>query len=107
MYFVYLLRCVDSSIYCGYTTDVAHRIKAHKGEIPGGAKYTRSHPPVRVETVWSCFDKSAALSLERALKSLERCEKEALIKDASLSALPEGKIDPSDYFACPEYVGDI
>ncbi len=51
MYFVYVLRCVGSSLYCGYTTDVEHRLKAHTGKIAGGARYTRIFPPVRVEAV--------------------------------------------------------
>ena len=76
MYFVYVLRCVDSSLYCGYTTDVAHRIKAHTGRVRGGAKYTKSHPPVSVEAVWKCPEKGPALALEKLFKNLAKHEKE-------------------------------
>ena len=79
MYFVYVLRCVDSSLYCGYTSDVAHRIKAHCGKVKGGAKYTRLRPPVKVEAVWSCADKGVAMGLEKLIKNLQKKDKERII----------------------------
>ena len=46
--YVYLLRCGDGTLYCGWTTDLVARVKAHnQGK---GAKYTRSRLPV--ELVW-------------------------------------------------------
>ena len=39
-YYVYLVRCADNSLYCGWTTDLERRMEAHNGLIPGGAKYT-------------------------------------------------------------------
>ena len=39
-HYVYLVRCADDSLYCGWTTDLKRRIDAHNGHIPGGAKYT-------------------------------------------------------------------
>ena len=79
MYFVYVLRCVDSSLYCGYTTDLAHRLKAHTGKVKGGARYTKIRPPVRVEAVWSCSEKGAALALEKLIKNLAKRDKERLV----------------------------
>ena len=81
MYFVYVLRCVDSSLYCGYTIDVAHRIKAHTGKARGGAKYTKSHPPVSVEAVWKCPEKGLALALEKLFKNLTKQDKERLVSN--------------------------
>ena len=40
MYWVYLLRCGDGSLYAGITTDPARRLRQHRGELSGGAKYT-------------------------------------------------------------------
>ena len=104
MYFVYILRCVDSSLYCGYTTDVAHRLRAHTGRIKGGAKYTKTHRPVRVERVWKCCGKSDALKLETLFKKLEKARKEELIRDPGMicSFLGE-KLDPSRFELAPEY----
>ena len=31
-HYVYLLRCADDSLYCGYATDVARRVREHNGE---------------------------------------------------------------------------
>ena len=94
MYFVYVLRCVDSSLYCGYTTDVSHRIKAHCGKVKGGAKYTKLRPPVRVEAVWSCSEKGTALALEKLFKNLDKQGKERLVSNgASLPDLFGDKLD--------------
>ena len=40
---IYILECRDGSLYCGITNNIEKRLKQHKGEIIGGAKYTRSH----------------------------------------------------------------
>ena len=40
---IYILECRDGSLYCGITNNIEKRLKQHKGEIKGGAKYTRSH----------------------------------------------------------------
>ena len=64
MYFVYLIRCRGDTLYAGITTDLPRRMRQHRGELPGGAKYTRSHP---------------ALALEAQLKRRSHAEKLALI----------------------------
>ena len=46
-WFLYLIECRDGSVYTGITVDVAARYAAH---ISGkGARYTRSHPPLRLD----------------------------------------------------------
>ena len=59
---VYLLRCPDGSLYCGWTNDLARRLKAHQSG-KGGAKYTKSHGTAAVRLTYAerCADKSAAL----------------------------------------------
>ncbi len=79
MYYVYVLRCEDNSLYTGTAADWQKRFKEH---LLGGkkcAKYTKSHKPVRVEAVWQVEDVSAALRLERYIKKFPKCEKEKLI----------------------------
>lgn len=78
--FVYILRCRDGTLYTGIASDVARRIKQHLGELPGGAKYTRSHIPVSVEAVWMAESDTAARKLEFYLKKLKKEKKENLIK---------------------------
>ncbi len=97
MYFVYILRCVDSSLYCGYTTDLTHSLKAHSGAVPGGAKYTRLHRPVSVEAVWTTERKGAALSLEALIKNLARADKERLIGTDDFSSVFGEKADGSEF----------
>jgi putative endonuclease len=74
---VYLLRCADGSLYCGWTTDVGRRLDAHNAG--SASRYTRSRLPV--DLAWSCSvpDNSAARREEARIKSLPRAEKLALI----------------------------
>ncbi len=81
MYFVYILRCKDDTLYTGITTDIGRRFREHSGDIPNGAKYTRSHVPERFEAVWSCDGRSSASKLEYAVKKLRREQKLRLIED--------------------------
>jgi putative endonuclease len=75
--FVYLLRCRDGSLYCGWTDDLDQRVGTHNAGK--GARYTRSRLPVRL--VWSeeVADRSAALRRELAIKRLTRAEKLAML----------------------------
>ena len=79
MYFVYLVRCRGDTLYAGITTDLARRMRQHRGELPGGAKYTRSHPVIALESAWHAADRSAASMLESQLKCCSHAEKLALI----------------------------
>lgn len=79
MYYTYLLRCADGSLYTGITTDPARRFAQHTGVKPGGAKYTALRHPVRMEAVWRTYDRATASRLEYQLKHLKKAEKEQLI----------------------------
>lgn len=78
MYYVYLLRCADGTLYTGFTNDLARRLAAHNAGR--GAKYTRSRLPVEL-VYWENFsNKSSALKREYAIKRLSRAEKLSLIQ---------------------------
>ena len=77
MYYTYILRCCDGSLYTGYTDDVERRLAVHNSGK--GAKYTRSRLPVSLVYREACADKSTALKREYAIKRLKKPEKEALI----------------------------
>jgi putative endonuclease len=85
---LYLLRCSDSSLYCGITADLKKRLAEHNGEggSKKGAKYTRSRRPVKLVYSRKFKDKSAAMREEARIKSLSRAEKLALIAAAKLKA---------------------
>ena len=82
MAFVYLLRCGDGTLYCGWTTDLDRRLAAHAGGR--GARYTRPRLPVEMVAAWSAPDRSAAQRLECRIKALTRPEKERLVAGAPL-----------------------
>ena len=44
MWYLYILRCGDGSLYTGITTDVPRRLEAHRQGK--GAKYTRGRAPL-------------------------------------------------------------
>ena len=76
-WFVYLLECADGTLYCGVTTDVTRRLAQHNGQVPGGARYTRSRRPVRLAASTPCPDRSAAQALEWRVKHSPRDKKMA------------------------------
>ena len=72
---VYLLECADGTLYCGITNNMDRRLSQHNGQIPGGARYTRGRRPLRLLASRTCDGKSAALRLEKAVKSRPRTHK--------------------------------
>ena len=82
MHYIYLVRCSDDSLYCGWTTDLKRRIDAHNGHIPGGAKYTRGRRPVTLVYAESFHQKQEAQRREYAIKRMAKTKKLRLIKGA-------------------------
>ncbi|MEK7138261.1 MAG: GIY-YIG nuclease family protein [Patescibacteria group bacterium] len=79
MYFVYIIKCADGSLYCGITTDMKRRFGEHqRGK---GGNYTRSHKVIRIVYAEKCKDRSSALKREVTIKRLSRTEKLRLIKN--------------------------
>lgn len=95
MYYTYMIRCKDSSIYTGMTNNIGNRLNKH---ISGkGAKYTRSHQPEKIEAAWRSKDKSLACKLEYYLKQLNKQQKENIIKGEKITTYLKGKIDGRRY----------
>ena len=78
MNYVYLLRCSDDTLYCGWTTDLEKRVAAHNSGT--GAKYTRSRRPVELVYYEAYESRSEALGREWRIKRMIREEKLALIR---------------------------
>lgn len=87
MYYVYILKCRDGTLYTGITTDVQKRLATHNSGK--GAKYTRSRLPVTLLYQEPQPDKSAALKRENAIKALTRPQKLALIDTYTEKHPPE------------------
>ena len=81
MAYVYLLRCRDGSLYCGWTNDVERRLAAHRAG--SASRYTRSRLPVTLALVMPVADRSAALREEARIKRLPRAAKLRLVQAAS------------------------
>lgn len=77
MFYVYMLRCKDNSLYTGWTTDVMRREKEHNKGI--GGKYTRSRLPVRLVFFEEVSSKEEALKREYAIKQLDKKQKEEMV----------------------------
>ncbi len=77
-WFLYILKCVDSSLYTGIAKDVEKRFKMHsEGK---GARYTRSRRPLEIMYQEVCKTRTQALVRECAIKALSKTKKLALIE---------------------------
>ncbi len=77
MNYVYILRCSDDTLYCGWTNDLEARVTAHNSGR--GAKYTRSRLPAGLVYSEEYESRSEAMSREWHIKRLSRSEKLELI----------------------------
>lgn len=77
MYYVYILKCSDKTLYTGYTNDLDKRLAAHNSGK--GAKYTKNRLPVEMIYFEEYEEKSEAMKREYAIKRLTRKQKEKLI----------------------------
>ena len=80
MWFVYMLRCKDNSIYTGITNNLDNRIETHMSG--NGSKYLRGRLPVELIYKENFSSRSSASKREIVLKKLNKKEKELLIKSA-------------------------
>jgi len=77
MWFVYVVRCADRTLYTGVTTDADRRVAEHnRGR---GARYTRSRAPVRLVYLEPAANRSAALRREHEIKRMPAAAKRLMI----------------------------
>tara|TARA_B100000214_G_scaffold301516_1_gene231974 strand:+ start:560 stop:841 length:282 start_codon:yes stop_codon:yes gene_type:complete len=74
-WFLYVVRCNDSTLYTGITTDISRRIHEHNN-TKRGAKYTRSRRPVFLIDYIPFDSRSLASKAEHRFKKLSKKEKE-------------------------------
>ena len=98
MYYVYMLRCTDNSLYTGITTDLERRMKEHFSKDKKCAKYTKRHEAQKMEMAWETENRILASKLEYYIKTLSKAQKEELIKaPIKLKEFLESKIDYTLY----------
>lgn len=98
MYYVYMLRCTNNSIYTGITTDLDRRMEEHFSRNEKCAKYTLHHLAEKLETAWETEDRKLASKLEYHIKkTLSKQQKEQLIQRNNLKELLQNKIEFEKY----------
>lgn len=85
IWFLYIVRCSDGTLYTGIARDVVARIAQH--DAGKGARYTRGRGPLTLCAVRRFRSKGAALSVEHAIKQMPRPVKEQLLQAGRLSRL--------------------
>ena len=79
MYYLYILKCSDKTLYTGITVDLERRIEEHN-DSKLGSKYTRARRPVKLIYSKKFRNRSSVSKEENRIKHLSREEKLKLIK---------------------------
>lgn len=79
MYYIYILKCADETLYVGITTDVKRRVEEHNSSVLG-AKYTRGRRPVKLVYSREFENRGEATREEMRIKKLSRTEKQKLVR---------------------------
>ena len=77
-FFCYILECSDGTYYTGWSVDPEKRVRQHNAGR--GARYTRSHRPVRLVYLEELPDRASVMRREIQIKRLPRAKKEKLVK---------------------------
>jgi len=80
MYYLYIIKCADKTLYTGITTDLKRRVTEHDS-TKLGAKYTSSRRPVKIVYSKKFKNRSTASREESRIKKLKRVDKLKLIKN--------------------------
>ena len=74
---IYMVRCVDGSLYTGISKDVSRRFEEHcRGR---GARFLRGKGPLQLVFTRSIGPRALAMKIEARVKKFPRARKEALI----------------------------
>lgn len=78
---VYIIRCADSTLYTGISTNVTRRFKEHASSSPRSAKYLRGRAPLELIYAKEIGTQSEATIEERRIKALTKAQKLNLIEE--------------------------
>jgi len=82
MWYVYVLRCSDGTLYTGITNNLQARVKTHNNGK--GCKYTCARRPVKLIYHEVSINRSTATKRERFVKKMPKKKKEAMVTGKSL-----------------------
>ena len=80
MFYFYILRCNDNSLYCGQTNNLERRINEHNLSKDKSAKYLRGKTPVKLVYFEEYSTLQDVMKREIQIKKWSRIKKEVLIK---------------------------
>jgi len=78
IWYLYVVRCSDDTLYTGITTDLARRLNEHNAS-KRGAKYTKTRRPINLIYYELYQSRSNAQKAECKFKKLTREQKEKKI----------------------------
>ncbi len=78
-WYVYIVECIDTSLYTGITTELIRRVEEHNNSSKG-AKYTKNRRPVKLVYFEESTDRSSASKREYEIKNLSKKDKIYLIE---------------------------
>lgn len=82
-YHTYIILCDNGAYYTGYSDNPYRRFMTHlSGE---GARYTRSHKPVRLVYVSKPMTRSEAMRTECQIKRLSHSQKRELVEKGEVN----------------------
>ena len=79
IYFVYILRFSDNSLYIGQTNNLEQRLKDHLNKAERSSKFSKDHGSFQLVYQEGQSSKLESMRREKQLKGWTRAKKEALI----------------------------
>ena len=84
IWYLYVVRCGDGTLYTGITTDLKRRLNEHNTNNKG-AKYTKTRRPISLVYYELYQSRSNAQKAEHKFKKLTRKQKEKKIATGGLN----------------------
>lgn len=79
MYYLYMLRLSDNSLYCGITKDLDRRLREH--EQGRGSKYVKGRLPLNLVYTEKHENRRKAMQREMEIKKWSKKKKEKLVEN--------------------------
>ncbi len=82
---IYMVRCKNSTLYTGITTDVERRFAEHCKQGKKCAKYLKGKAPLTLVYQAVVGSRSQALAMEHQIKGLAKLKKENILLNPDLN----------------------
>ena len=82
IFYTYIIRCNNDTLYTGYTTDIKRRILEHTDGV--NCKYTKNYGFKRLEVYFESSSRSSAMKLESYIKKMTRAKKLEIVENPNV-----------------------